>query len=126
MAFFVRTEDNGQNTAKGFLIIFLFALAHAIVCYLTHGTHLGDGLWLTILTIAMVFCLIRFYGSPFDVFLGLAFMGVFAGYFLGISGAGWLDGIMPSWGVWNNVIVTSVTTLIIGTAVLIVVRKKNR
>lgn len=126
MPFFVRTADNKLNTVKGFIIIFLFALAHAVICYLTHGTKLSDGLWLTILTLAMVFCLIRFYGSPFDVFLGLAFMAVFAGYFLGISGARWMYGAKPDWGVWNNVIVTSATTLILGTAVLIVVRKKNR
>ena len=87
---------------------------------------MGDGLWLTILTIAMVFCLIRFYGSPFDVFLGLAFMAAFTGYFMGISGARWMYGAKPNWGVWNNVIVTSATTLILGTTILIVVRKKNR
>ncbi|MCI2082800.1 MAG: hypothetical protein LKK19_01380 [Bacteroidales bacterium] len=118
--------NNRLNTAKGFLIILLFALAHAVTCFLTHGTRLGDGIWLTILTIAMVFCLIRFYHSPFDVFLGLAFMAVFAGYFLGSSGARWMSCAKPGWGIWNNVIVTSVTTILLGTAVLLVVQKKKR
>lgn len=120
------TTDNRLNTAKGFLIILLFALAHAVVCFLTKETRLGDGVWLTVLTIAMVFCLIRFYGSPFDVFLGLAFMAVFAGYFIGMRCGEWMYGLKPSWGVWNNVIVTTVTTAVIGSAVLLVVRKKKR
>ena len=95
---FKRTGNGKRDFGKANLIIFLFALAHALLCYLLHDTSVGDGLFLTILTIAMVFCLIRFYGSPLDVFLGLAFLSCFAGFYFGTSVGDYLHKTFPALG----------------------------
>jgi hypothetical protein len=118
---FKRSGNGKRDFGKANLIIFLFASAHALLCYLLHDTSVGDGLFLTILTIAMVFCLIRFYGSPLDVFLGLAFLSCFAGFYFGTS----VGDYLPAMGVFNNMIVTFVTTEILGLATVLVVARKN-
>lgn len=123
---FKRTGKGWRDFGKANLIIFLFALAHALLCYLLHDTSVGDGLFLTILTIAMVFCLIRFYGSPLDVFLGLAFLSSFAGFYFGTSVGDYLHNAFPDLGVANNMIVTFFTTEILGLATVLVVAHKNR
>ena len=71
----------------------------------------------------MVFALIKFYGATLDVFLGLAFLSCFAGFYIGTEGAGLLERAVPSWGVWINVIVTMVTTGVLGEIIILLVRR---
>lgn len=71
----------------------------------------------------MVFALIKYYKATFDVFLGLAFLSCFAGFYIGTEGAGILERWVPSWGVWINVIVTMVTTELIGLVIILLVHK---
>lgn len=101
----------------------MFVIAHALVCLLLHDTKVGDGIFLTILTIAMVYALIRFYKAGSDMFLGLAFLSCFIGFYLGTEGADFLERRIPSWGVWINVLTTMVTTEILGLIIILLVRK---
>ena len=71
----------------------------------------------------MVYVLIRFYKASFDVFLGLAFLACFAGFYIGTEGADLLERWIPSWGVWVNVIVTMVTTELLGLIIILLIRK---
>lgn len=105
------------------LIVLIFVLAHAVGCLIFHGTGFGDGIVLTILTISMIYALIRYYKASFDVFLGLAFLSCFAGFYIGTEGALLLERVIPSWGIWINVITTSVTTELIGLIVILLLRK---
>ena len=126
--FFSITDNNLHNFLKAGLIVVMFAVAHLIVCMLLHDTVIGDGFFLTILTIAMVFCLIKYYKSPFDVFLGMAFLCCFAGYYFGNRWGNYLSAVKPEWGVANNMIVTFFTTIVLGLATILVVGtrfKKN-
>lgn len=121
--FFKRTDNNRLNLKKANLIVLLFVLAHAVCCYLTHDTSFGDGLILTLLTIAMVYSLIKFYGIPFDVFLGIAFLSCFAGFYLGTQGALLLKSWNPDLGIWINVIMTSIVTEVLGLIIIFLVHK---
>ena len=71
--FFSILESPGRDFLKSSLIVLAFVFAHALTCLLLHDTKVGDGIFLTCLTIGMVYVLIRFYKASFDVFLGLAF-----------------------------------------------------
>lgn len=123
--FFKKGEDPKKNFGKANLIVLFFVLAHAITCYFLHGTSVGDGIFLTILTIMMVYALIRFYKVPFDVFLGLAFLACFAGFYIGTEGAKLLVKWLPSLegGVWINVIMTSAVTELLGLIIALLIRK---
>jgi uncharacterized protein (DUF697 family) len=120
---FKKTDNSISNFKKANFIVFLFVIAHAVSCYFSHDTDFGDSLILTILTIAMVYSLIRFYGIPFDIFLGIAFLSCFAGFYLGTQGAKLLTVWAPELGVWINVIMTSVVTEVLGLIIIFLVRK---
>lgn len=121
--FFSRSGNAKDDVLKANVIVLLFVLAHAIVCLVLHDTKIGDGLFLTCLTIGMVFALIKYYRASFDVFLGLAFLSCFAGFYIGTEGAGLMEKLVPSWGVWINVLVTMVTTWMLGLVVILLVHK---
>lgn len=121
--YFKRTYDTKKNTLKANLIVLLFVLAHALCCYFTHDTKFGDGLILTVLTLAMVYSLIKFYGIPFEVFLGIAFLSCFAGFYLGTEGAKLLQSWAPDLGIWINVIMTSAVTEVLGLIIILLLRK---
>lgn len=121
--FFLRTGNARSDVLRANVIVLIFVLAHAIVCLALHDTKIGDGIFLTCLTIGMVFALIKFYRASFDVFLGLAFLSCFAGFYIGTEGTGLLEKLVPSWGVWINVIVTMVTTGLLGLVIVLLVRR---
>ena len=121
--FFSITDNPGKDVLKSNVIVLIFVVAHALTCLLLHDTKVGDGIFLTCLTIGMVYALIRFYRASFDVFLGLAFLSCFAGFYIGTEGASMLERAVPSWGVWINVIVTMVTTELLGLIIILLVRK---
>lgn len=118
-----RTGNSRNDNTKAHIIVLLFVVAHAIVCLLFHDTKLGDGMPLTILTIAMVYFLILFYNIHFEAFLGLAFLACFAGFYLGTMGDEYFSTILTTWGVWLNVAITSVVTAIIGTIIIRILQK---
>lgn len=113
----------GRDVLKSNIIVLVFVIAHGLTCLLLHDTKVGDGIFLTCLTIGMVYALISFYRTSFDVFLGLAFLSCFAGFYIGTEGADLLDRWIPSWGVWVNVIVTMVTTELLGLIIILLIRK---
>ncbi|HIZ86805.1 MAG TPA: hypothetical protein IAC03_01420 [Candidatus Coprenecus pullistercoris] len=121
--FFSLSDRRGGDVLKSNIIVLIFVVAHAVVCLLLHDTKMGDGIILTCLTIGMVYALIRFYKASFDVFLGLAFLSCFAGFYIGTEGAEMLEKTVPSWGVWINVIVTMVTTGILGQIIILLIRR---
>lgn len=121
--FFQMSDDGKGDLLKSNIIVWIFVFAHAVTCFFLHDTKVGDGIFLTVLTIAMVFALIRFYRVSFDVFLGLAFLSCFAGFYLGTEGAEFLERQIPSWGVWINVIVTVLTTELLGLVIILLIRK---
>lgn len=121
--FFSLSDRRGGDVLKSNIIVLIFVVAHAVVCLLLHDTKMGDGIILTCLTIGMVYALIRFYKASFDVFLGLAFLSCFAGFYIGTEGAEMLEKTVPSWGVWINVIVTMVTTGILGQVIILLIRR---
>lgn len=112
--YFKKTDEPRRDFCRASVIVLLFMAAHGIACYLTHDIGLGDGLFLTFLTVAMVFSLVRFYDIPLELFLGLAFLACFAGYYIGLRGAEILLGRYPELGTWGNVIVTVFVTGLIG------------
>jgi hypothetical protein len=124
--YFIRTKNKKQNFLKATLIVLLFAFAHAVVCYFLHDAEVGDGLFLTVLTITMIFCLIRFYGCPFDVFLGLAFLGCFAGFYFGTTVGDYLTVNKPELGIFSNMLVTFITTCIIGLSTILIIGRKSK
>ena len=121
--FFSFFSSRERDVLKSNVIVFMFVIAHALVCLLLHDTKVGDGIFLTILTIAMVYALIRFYKAGSDMFLGLAFLSCFIGFYLGTEGADFLERRIPSWGVWINVLTTMVTTESLGLIIILLVRK---
>lgn len=123
MNYFKKSDDVKANIWKANLIVLIFVVAHAVTCLLTHNTSFGDGFLLTCLTIAMVFSLIKFYEIPFDVFLGLALLSCFAGFYLGTVGAKFLNSVVPHWGVWVNVLTTSVITELLGLIIILLLRR---
>lgn len=121
--FFSRSDSGRSDLLRANVIVLVFVLAHALVCLALHDTKIGDGIFLTCLTIAMVFVLIQYYKASFDVFLGLSFLSCFAGFYIGTEGAGLLERWVPSWGVWINTIVTMLTTEFLGQVIILLVRK---
>lgn len=121
--FFSRSDNARGDYIRPNVIVLTFVLAHAVVCLALHDTKTGDGIFLTCLTIGMVFALIKYYRATLDVFLGLAFLSCFAGFYIGTEGAEILERWVPSWGVWINVIVTMVTTELIGLVIILLVHK---
>ena len=109
------------------LVIHGFALAHALVCYLLHDTALGDTFILTCLTIAMVVILIRLFNGPVDVIVGLLLLASFAGFFLGINGARWIQMLFPKMVIiFSYVLTTTLVTEFIGWSVFFVVRRGKK
>ena len=51
------------------------------------------------------------------------FLACFAGFYIGTEGADLLERWIPSWGVWVNVIVTMVTTELLGLIIILLIRK---
>ena len=123
--FFSFFKNSGRDVLKSNLIVLFFVLVHALFCLLLHDTKVGDGIFLTILTIMMVYALIWFYDAGLDMFLGLAFLSCFVRFYLGTEGAGLLERLIPSWGVWINVITTMVTTELLGLIIILLVRRNS-
>ena len=109
--------------ARSQIVITAFALGHSLLCLLFHNTSFGDGIILTVLTIAMVDVLLKLFRVPFDTFLGIAFLSCFAGFYIGTQGALLIGMLLPGSGVLSNVLATFLTTEILGNVILFIVRK---
>lgn len=79
------------------VIIHGFAIARAVTAATLSQTVIGDEAALTALTIAMIVGISRVYNRPWGVGNALAFLGCFAGFYLGTRGAvfliKWIPGI---------------------------------
>src|SRR5574344_2983411 len=106
--------------ARSQIVITAFALGHSLLCLLFHNTSFGDGTILTVLTIAMVYVLLKLFRVPFDTFLGIAFLRCFAGFYIGTQGALLIGRLLSGSGVLSNVLATFLTTEILGNVILFI------
>jgi hypothetical protein len=123
--YFVKTTNRKCNLKKAHLIVLLFVIAHALLCLLFRIFNLKDALGLTLLTVMMIYSVTRFFKAPIDVFIGLAFLSCFAGFFLGTKGAEYLNILLPHFGFWNNVLTTAIVTELLGLINILLVFKSG-
>lgn len=107
------------------IIIHGFAVAHATVAATLAQTMLGDEAALTGLTIIMIIAISRLYNQPIEVGSAFAFLGIFAGFYLGTRGAMMCVKWIPGIGNAANAIATTITTEVLGWATYCVV-SRNR
>lgn len=96
------------------VVIHGFAVAHAVTAASLAQTLVGDEAALTALTISMIISLSRIYNAPVSWGESLAFLGVFAGFYLGTRGATCLIKWIPGIGNTANALSTIFTTEVIG------------
>lgn len=106
------------------ITISLFALIHALVCYVLRSMSIDDGLFLTILTIGMIVILINFFNGTVDVFLSLSLLSILAGFYLGTKGADLVYLVLPDFPILTHVIATIMVTVFLGWAVYFILRKR--
>ena len=107
-----------------YITINLFAFIHAAVCFILLSLNLDDGLFLTILTIAMIVILIYFFNGTTDVFLSLSLLSILAGFYMGTKGADLIYILLPGYSILTHVIATIVVTEILGWSVYFILRKR--
>lgn len=107
------------------IIIHGFAVLHAAVAATLAQTMVGDEIALTTLTVTMIIAISRLYKQPVEVGSAFAFLGIFAGFYLGTRGAMMLVKWIPGIGNAANAMATTVTTEVLGWATYCVV-SRNR
>ncbi len=108
------------------VIIHGFAFAHAVAAATLSQTMMGDEATLTALTITMIIAIARQYGQPVEVGTAFAFLGTFAGFYLGTRGAIFCIKWIPFVGNAANAIATAVTTETLGWATYYLVSNGKR
>lgn len=96
------------------VLIHGFAVAHATAAATLAQTVVGDEATLTALTITMIIAIARLYGQPLEVGTAFAFLGTFAGFYLGTRGAVFFIKLIPIIGNGANAIATFATTETLG------------
>lgn len=105
------------------MMIHGFAIAHMVSAALLAQTIVGDEVVLTALTVAMIVAVAKMNGADWDSGAALAFLGVFAGSYIGVRGATTLVKWVPGIGNAANAAVTFVTTEVLGWATYLFIRK---
>lgn len=103
-----------RDTFISSVVIHGFAAAHAVTAATLAQTMVGDEAALTALTITMIVSLSRIYNAPVSWGGALAFLGVFAGFYLGTRGATCLIKWIPGIGNTANALSTIFTTEVLG------------
>ena len=126
MKFFRPSVSPWRNFFKAMCVVALFMALHAVASYLLHYTSFGDSLVLTCLTVAMVFCVLALYDIPLDIFLSLAFLSCFAGFWMGTEIPRRIvsSGVEP--GIDIHVITTAGVTLVLGLVNIFISNSINR
>ena len=108
------------------ILIHGFALAHGVTSLLLFHTSVGDGVALTMLTIAMVVSVSYQYGYPLDVTAILALLCCFAGFYLGTAGAQLIMESLEPLSEFAHQITTVLVTELLGWATFFIVRKNKK
>lgn len=108
------------------MMIHGFAVAHMVSAALLAQTVVGDEAVLTALTVAMIVAVAKLNGADWDSGAALAFLGVFAGSYIGVRGATMLVKWIPGVGNAANAAVTFATTEVLGWATYLFVRKGKK
>ena len=114
--------SNDKKRMTG-MLIHSFAVAHAVAAAVLAQTIVGDEAVLTALTIAMIIAVAKMNGADWDTGSALAFLGVFAGTYLGVRGATFLIKWIPGIGNAANAFATFGTTEVLGWVTYIFVKK---
>lgn len=104
--------------------IHLFALVHALLCFILRSYNIDDGIFLTILTLLMIITLINYFNGTTDIFVSLSLLSLLAGFYLGTKGAGLLEYILPNNQILTHVLATFLVTELLGWMVFFVLRKR--
>jgi uncharacterized membrane protein len=108
------------------ILIHGFALAHGVTSLLLFHTSVGDGVALTVLTIAMVVCISYRYDYPLDVTAILALLCCFAGFYLGTAGAQLIAEYLEALSAFTHQVATVLVTELLGWATFFIVRKNRK
>lgn len=114
-----------KNLLKVNVIIHGFAIVHATTAAALSQTMVGDEAALTALTISMIIAISQLYNQRVEVGEAFAFLGIFAGWYIGTRTAVMFVKWMPVIGNSANAIATAVTTEILGWATYLIVREKR-
>ena len=68
---FKSTGEKNRDLKIVNIIVHLFAITHALVCFILLSYGIDDGIFLTILTLLMIIILINFFNGTTDVFVSL-------------------------------------------------------
>jgi NhaP-type Na+/H+ or K+/H+ antiporter len=107
-------------------LIHSFALAHGVTSLLLFHTSVGDGVALTMLTIAMVVSVSYRYDYPLDVTAILALLCCFAGFYLGTAGAQLIMEYLQALSEFAHQVTTVLVTELLGWATFFIVRKNKK
>ena len=106
------------------VIIHLFAITHALVCFLLRSNGVDDGIFLTVLTLLMIIILINFFNGTTDVFVSLSLLSLLAGFYIGTKGADLIAFLIPDNEVITHVLATFTVTEVLGWMVFFILRKR--
>lgn len=108
------------------LIVHGFALAHAALAALIIQQGADPGIYLTILTIAMIVILARINEYPLDVTAALTLICCLGGFFMGTKGADWFTDFVGTSETMAQIYTTALVTEIIGWITYFIVRRTQK
>ncbi|HET9570382.1 MAG TPA: hypothetical protein VFP20_03115 [Bacteroidales bacterium] len=108
------------------LIVHGFALAHAGIAALIINHGADPGVYLTILTIAMIVILARINEYPLDVTAALTLVCCLGGFFMGTKGAEWFTDYLGTSQSMAQIYTTMVVTEILGWITFFIVRRTQK
>jgi two-component system, LytTR family, sensor kinase len=108
------------------LVVHGFALAHAALAALILSQHLDPGIFLTILTIAMIVILAKLNDYPLDVTTALTLIFCLGGFFLGTTGAKFFTMHLRASPFTAQIITTVLVTEILGWITFFIVRRTQK
>jgi len=104
-------------------MVVVFTVLHALICIACRSMDVEDTQALTLLTLAMVFILCSLCGLKiYFTLVALVLVNVLA-YLIGNALPAWLDPMFGEGIMWVHVISTSVTTFVLGVALVVSLRR---
>ncbi len=124
---FFKSDGNKSRDFKFVsVVVHIFAIAHALSCYLFRLGGLSDAYILSVLTVSMVVIIILFFKVSLDVLVSLLLISSLAGFYLGTHGAVLIQSFFSVSVISSHIITTFFVTEIIGWLVFIIVRKPKK
>lgn len=108
------------------VVIHGFAVAHAALAAIVISQHSDPGVFLTILTIAMIIVITRLNDYPLDVTTAVALISCFAGFFLGTAGARWISDLFSVSARYSQIITTVLVTELLGWSTFLIVKRSKK